>query len=1204
MKDKRLFLTILGIIFIIGFPHAILSQLSVIATIPADGAINIEPTVTFKITFNAPLDTSVRFDYPQNFFLSLAIQPDTLMGAPDSITLSPDLKTVYVHNLHLWSDTKYLLFIDNAVSATHDSLSLPYLATFTTGASLPTATVSGKVSSSGADATGTAVMLLNAPLFSEQEAEVENATIIPTSAGNYTIKYVSSGTYWPVAVKDYRIDAAGDLEPNVGGSMGFYDPDVNGLPDSIVISEGQQMSGINMAMFSLAPVTARQNYATVEVSARSWASDATLVQLGAQEISPSGKAMGWMYAFYSPTLAAYRTWVAMGALVMPMEMEELPETTTALPTNWLDSDVVADSAEARGGSSFRALYPDVTIQAFLSTVDLPGGSLSFSEQFHQAPRSLFSRQFVTRFMSEFRPRHFEQAGVALQNNLTFMTNSRAAWVFFYTSAAAGKQQVFVFDALTGKYIELPQPAETTARFNLAAANQAAQNWAADAALIMVGTHQSNLTSAGEAEMWFYIYHSASQDSEQVFFFSNGMSLGQGPIWEPPSKVALPSTWKDSDVAIDTAEIYGGSEYRIFNQNVVVDGGVSRGLLPDQPDRAVWQFCYTSSAAAQLTIYVDAVTGKYIELPHPAETTARFNLAAANQSAQAWSSDAELVWVQTHQSNLSPDGKAEMWFYAYYSASLDSGQAFFFSNGMQAGQMGGELPYKQALPSNWLDSDAAIDTAETYGGSQYRATNQDVWVSGGIAEGLFPSQPSRAVWFFNYNSSTAQQWTIYIDALTGQPVTEPSYDLTAQFRLSEVEQTARSWAGDAVLTSVGAVTPMESNGRSGGWVYIYYSATKSEYRNFYATVAGPISSEPLQNARPASNESLPSSWVDSDVATAVAETNGGSAYRASNSGVILAAVISKNMLEYYSRPSKAVWRFMYGSSTGPHLIIMVDAETGALIPNSIPISTAARYNLEAANFVATGFSADARLTYVMNNAGPMDAKGKADAWLFTFYSASKNSFASYQMMSGYLVFVWSADGGLGSQDELPANWLNSDQVAAISESNGGSQFRASHSDARLQGLLTLNYPGEKANVPPTTAVWRMLYGSASADLTLGVLINAVTGEIISPITGISDRDNQVNAIPDKFALNQNYPNPFNSETVIEYQLPQASDVEISIFNLQGQKVTTLVRDYQTAGYYKVTWTGIDESGQSVVSSIYFYQLKAGNFTAVKKMLLLR
>jgi hypothetical protein len=109
-----------------------------------------------------------------------------------------------------------------------------------------------------------------------------------------------------------------------------------------------------------------------------------------------------------------------------------------------------------------------------------------------------------------------------------------------------------------------------------------------------------------------------------------------------------------------------------------------------------------------------------------------------------------------------------------------------------------------------------------------------------------------------------------------------------------------------------------------------------------------------------------------------------------------------------------------------------------------------------------------------------------------------------------------------------------------------------------------------------------------------------GEYLHP-TSVSVEDNSK---PKDCWLSSNYPNPFNSETAIEYHLPRASEVEISIFNLQGQKVATLVKDHQTAGYHKISWNGRDEYGRVVASGVYFYQLKAGEVMITNKMLLVR
>lgn len=88
------------------------------------------------------------------------------------------------------------------------------------------------------------------------------------------------------------------------------------------------------------------------------------------------------------------------------------------------------------------------------------------------------------------------------------------------------------------------------------------------------------------------------------------------------------------------------------------------------------------------------------------------------------------------------------------------------------------------------------------------------------------------------------------------------------------------------------------------------------------------------------------------------------------------------------------------------------------------------------------------------------------------------------------------------------------------------------------------------------------------------------------------------------MKQNYPNPFNPVTTIEYYLPKSAEVKISVYNILGQKVSTLVNEYQTAGLRRVIWDGKDERGNSVASGIYFYKLSVPEFSKTKKMLLIK
>jgi len=104
--------------------------------------------------------------------------------------------------------------------------------------------------------------------------------------------------------------------------------------------------------------------------------------------------------------------------------------------------------------------------------------------------------------------------------------------------------------------------------------------------------------------------------------------------------------------------------------------------------------------------------------------------------------------------------------------------------------------------------------------------------------------------------------------------------------------------------------------------------------------------------------------------------------------------------------------------------------------------------------------------------------------------------------------------------------------------------------------------------------------------------------------LGDGDSESGLIPKEFALFPNYPNPFNIETVIKYALPTESDVKLTIYNILGQKVKTLVEEHESPGYKTVFWDGKNDEGKVVASGIYFYRIEAGEFTQSKKMVILK
>jgi hypothetical protein len=99
-------------------------------------------------------------------------------------------------------------------------------------------------------------------------------------------------------------------------------------------------------------------------------------------------------------------------------------------------------------------------------------------------------------------------------------------------------------------------------------------------------------------------------------------------------------------------------------------------------------------------------------------------------------------------------------------------------------------------------------------------------------------------------------------------------------------------------------------------------------------------------------------------------------------------------------------------------------------------------------------------------------------------------------------------------------------------------------------------------------------------------------------------NEENMIPDVFALHQNYPNPFNPVTTLRYDLPENGLVNITIYDMLGRQVKTLINQTQDAGYRSIIWDATNDYGKPVSAGIYLYQIQAGENISTKKMVLLK
>ena len=131
----------------------------------------------------------------------------------------------------------------------------------------------------------------------------------------------------------------------------------------------------------------------------------------------------------------------------------------------------------------------------------------------------------------------------------------------------------------------------------------------------------------------------------------------------------------------------------------------------------------------------------------------------------------------------------------------------------------------------------------------------------------------------------------------------------------------------------------------------------------------------------------------------------------------------------------------------------------------------------------------------------------------------------------------------------------------------------------------------------------LASTVSASISEPGVYAAFTSDILTDVGDDGSGDDGA-TLPKVFAVHQNYPNPFNPATVISYSLPVKANVTVSIYNVLGQRVKLFAQGEQSAGTYSVTWDATDSHGAEVASGMYFYKVTAGEFSASRKMVLLK
>jgi hypothetical protein len=616
----------LGLVLFIGCLTLALpasGQLSLISSTPSDGDTDVDTLLTLVLEFSAPLDTTVRFEEPGDYFLGFQVFPADSVGEPGGdMTVSADSTTVTVSDIPLTADTKFVFVLTGAKNAAGDPLDRPYGFTFTTYSSLPEGSVSGTVSYPGGDPGGTAVGLFIEPPFGGGDddeddggPDLEAGAVIPLSSDSYTVNFVPGGHYYVLGFKDINQDGEFEFP---GDAFGGFDADGDSIADRIAIADGENFTDIDLTIGISPDVTARVTFPSAQDVAQVRYPDAELSVLVTSPISEDGTSQNWLYGFYSALedtlFGVGRAGAAYFFFTLPMDGGDGPTVLPdiPLPENWIDSDMAADTAEAYVGSEFRDQYPDVQSMAFAAT-------FFFTDEKILALAGAWPAGWpaMASLPDNADPGFFPA---------TASVDTFTAWVFSYVSELAGEDRNILLDVETGSPI-FPSPGQpTAARDNLDTADTTAAVWAADAVLVILGNIHT-LTPEGLADAWGFGYYSALKDSILSLFIASDIVTDQetDSTHVVPSLEPLPQAWLDSPVVTPIADA-ASDDFRNQHPDAWVVTQLSRELRPSDPSLAVWRFMYWSDAdTTGLNIYVDALTGDIVtgvEEPERSESLPR------------------------------------------------------------------------------------------------------------------------------------------------------------------------------------------------------------------------------------------------------------------------------------------------------------------------------------------------------------------------------------------------------------------------------------------------------------------------------------------------------------------------------------------------------------------------------------------------------
>jgi hypothetical protein len=203
------------------------------------------------------------------------------------------------------------------------------------------------------------------------------------------------------------------------------------------------------------------------------------------------------------------------------------------------------------------------------------------------------------------------------------------------------------------------------------------------------------------------------------------------------------------------------------------------------------------------------------------------------------------------------------------------------------------------------------------------------------------------------------------------------------------------------------------------------------------------------------------------------------------------------------------------------------------------------------------------------------------------SASWAALGSGSGMNGYAVNAFKVDG--------PYLYAG----GYFSTADGGSANRVAYWDGTNWNALGNGMNGYAANARAIEIMGGDLYVGGYFTSAGNVNANNIAKYSCSSVTTSVYDDNSSNIIPQQFQLSQNYPNPFNPTSRIRYDLPKASFVKISVYDILGREIRVLVNEEKIPGVHEVNF-----DAKYLASGIYFYTIRTKDFTQSKKMILMK